>query len=130
LGLNELSERWLTEQWLLTAGVVPDSSADTLLMYAYAQKGVQKATLKIDRDEDNMGKSPSITYQIELDAWAHVKWRIMGWAKKRKNPILRKLILLFLAKMNAPIFLTEGIAGLAKDYLPGQYSIRVEIKDE
>ena len=114
----------------MTAGVVPDSASDTLLMYAYAQKGVQKATLKIDRDEENLGKSPSVTYQVELDVWAHIKWRMVGWAKKQKNPILRKLILLFLAKMNAPIFLAEGIAGLARDYLPGQYSIKVEIKDE
>lgn len=130
MGLGELSERWLTEQWLLAAGVVPDSAADTLLMYAYAQRGVQKATLKIDRDEENLAKSPSITYEIKLDPWASAKWDMVKWANARKNRIFKKLVLLFLAKMNAPMFLLEGISSLARDYLPGQYQIKVEIKDE
>lgn len=130
LGIGELSERWLTEQWLLTAGVVPDSAADTLLMYAYAQRGVQKATLTIDRDEANLGKSPSVAYSIQLDPWASIKWEMVQWAERRKNRIWRKLCLLFLAKLNAPIFVREGVASLAREYLPPQYAVKVEIKDE
>lgn len=129
LGLGELSERWLTEQWLLAAGVVPDSSADTLLMYAYAQRGVQKASISIDRDEEGMGKNPSVTYSIELDSWASTKWRAVQWAQKLTNPIFRKIILLFLAQFNSPIFIREGVSALARDYLPPQYAVRVDIKD-
>lgn len=123
-------ERWLAEQWLINAaGILPDSSIDNLLMFAYAQKGVlhDGVTLEIDRDEANGGEKPFVKYKIKLDTTASIGWSAIKKAEKLKSPIMRKLVLLGLARGGAPYQLVETIKGLAQAYLPKKYRVEVEI---
>jgi hypothetical protein len=123
-------ERWLAEQWLINAaGILPDSSIDNLLMFAYMQKGVlpNGVTLEIDRDEANGGANPSVTYKLKLDATGSLGWHALKRAEKIKSPILRKLTILGLTKGGAPYQLREVIQGLAQSYLPKKYRIEVVI---
>lgn len=127
--LNEISEQWLAEQWLVKAGVFPDSAIDTLLMYAYVQTGVNHkgVTLEIDRDEVGEGKSPSVTYKIKLEPSALFKWKAVKKAESIGNPIIKKAALLALAKAGAPYGIVDQIKNLAKEYLPKHYKIEVQI---
>jgi hypothetical protein len=127
--LDHLNEKWLTEQWLLSSGVIPESAADTLLMYAYSQNGVRKATLTIDRDDDGNGKNPKVTYQIVLDSMAQLKMDGVKKARAMKNGTLKSLALLALAKTGAPISIEATIIHHAKNYLPPAYSVLVEVLD-
>ena len=123
-------EQWLAEQWLInTSGVLPDSSIDTLLMYAYAQKGVlhDGVTLEINRDDANQGANPSVTYKIKLEPAAMLGWQAIKKAEQIKKPILKKLALLGLAKTGAPYAIDEAIKTLAKNYLPKKYHVEVHI---
>lgn len=126
--LEGLSEKWLTEQWLMAAGVVPEQSADTLLMYAYAQSGVAKVTLEIDRDDAHKGESPCVTYKIKLDPVTLLKWKAVRKLKKETSSgILQKAALLLCAKAGSPISMEENIQSLAREYLPAQYRVEVQI---
>lgn len=127
--ISSLDEQWLAEQWFINSGVVPDSSIDTLLMYAYMQRGVlhNGVTLELNRDESNGGKNPSVTYKIKLEPGADLGWKAIKKADQIKNPLFRKVALLGLAKAGAPYGIDQTIFKLATDYLPKQYKVEVYI---
>jgi hypothetical protein len=106
-------------------GVVPDSSADTLLMYGYAQKGVTKVRLEIDRDEENNGKNQKVIYHLSLEPSVYLKWKAVQEAKKIKSSLFRKTALLALSKAGAPIGMEDNIKLHASNYLPASFSIEV-----
>jgi hypothetical protein len=127
---NNLSEQWLTEQWLVKSGVLPDSAIDTLLLYAYVQKGVlhNGVTLEINKDESNEGANPSITYKIKLEPAAYLKWKALRGIERRiKNTLFQKAMLLALAKGGAPFGMEDQIISLAKEYLPKNYKVEVQV---
>jgi hypothetical protein len=130
--LSSISEQWLAEQWLVAAGVIPDSAIDTLLMYAYAQKGIRHNGVKIiiDRDENNEGKDPSVRYELQLEPKTKVAWKAMKAVESRGlGAIAKKSALLLLAKAGAPVGLEASIKALAEEYLPKQYRVEVVIVD-
>lgn len=111
----------------MTAGVIPDTSIDTLLMYGYAQEGVDKVKLEIDKDEKNNGKSPSVKYLIKLTPSSNLKWKALKKAENIQNPLLRKAAILALTKLGVPFDLDKRIIYHAKDYLPDQFQVSLEI---
>ncbi len=128
--MNETSQQWLAEQWLVSAGVIPESAIDTLLLYAYSQKGVyhKGVVLEIDRDDANNGKNPKVTYKIKLEPGALLKWKALNKVQQTiKNPTLKKAAFLALAKAGAPYGIEENIKVLAKEYLPPQYQVEVHV---
>lgn len=125
--LSSLGERWMSEQWLLASGIVPESAADTLLMYAYAQPGVVKASIEIDRDDEHNGEHPKVTYKVKLDPVSSLKMEAVKKAQAMKEGITKKLALLALAKAGAPVAVRENIVNHAKAYLPAQYSVECEV---
>lgn len=112
--------------------MVPDSSIDTLLMYAYSQYGVlhNGVIISIDRDDSNNGANPSVHYKIKLDSSTRIKWKALKTTElKIKNPLLKKAAILVLATAGAPYGLEDKIRQLAKEYLPQNYKVEVEIVD-
>jgi hypothetical protein len=113
----------------MSAGVVPESAADTLLAYAYSQPGVEHVDLEIDRDDFGDGKNPKVKYRIKLDANRDIKWKALIRAKAIQNPILMKAAILALSKIGAPVGLDESIVIYAREYLPPNYQVEVQIVD-
>lgn len=103
--------------------MIPSPSVDSLLMYAYAQKGVEHVELKIDMD----GEIPSVLYSVKLEAGALLKWRALQKAESISNVIFRKAALLALKKAGAPLFIEKAIEGLARAYLPEKFAVEVKI---
>jgi hypothetical protein len=50
---SSLEQKLLSEQWLLSNGLITETSADNLLGYAYMQPGVESAKITIDPDDAN-----------------------------------------------------------------------------
>lgn len=120
----------MTESWLLETGVIPNGSLNTLLMYGYSQYGVEKVNLEIDQDEANSGKSPKVNYKVKLTPSVSIKWQALKKAEKIKNVILRKASVLALIKIGVPIDIKEQITKHAKEYLPAQFAVNVEIVEK
>ena len=111
----------------MTSGVVPESALDTLLIYAYAQKGVEKVEIEVHRDDANEGKNPSVTYKIRLDHLSQLKWQMVEKAREIKSRLLQKSALLALSHVGAPLDIKDAIIYYAKEYLPPNYSVEVDI---
>lgn len=112
----------------MAAGVVPETSIDTLLMYAYAQAAVERVKLEINQEVPN-GESPTVVYKIQLKPLCLITWKAYKKAEQIKNGIIRKTALLGLAKAGAPLYLESEIKRLAGEYLPPKYVVKVEIQD-
>lgn len=99
-------------------------------MYAYAQPGVEKVKIEIDKDEDNNGQHPKVSYKVKLNGRAGLKWQAYHAAKKIKNPIVKKIAMLAVAKAGAPLGVDVIIENYATEYLPPQYSVDVKIVEK
>jgi hypothetical protein len=99
-------------------------------MYGYSQPGVDKVRLEIDKDEDNSGKSPKVTYVISLNTKAGLKWKAFLKAGEIKNPILKKMAMLAVAKVGAPVGIDTIIKNYATEYLPPQFLVDVKIVEK
>ncbi len=127
--LSFLNEGSLAEHWLLSSGVVPESSIDTLLMYAYSQVGVAHVDIHIDQPE-NREKTPGVFYKVKLNPSARLKMDAMDRANKIRNVLIRKVAILALVKVGAPVSISNDITKYAKEYLPGNFKVEVEILNE
>lgn len=105
--------------------MVPSPSVDALLMYGYAQKGVEHIELKIDMESDI--EKPSVLYNVKLEPSARLKWKAVQSALQIKSSLLQKAALLALKKAGAPINIEKTIVGLAKAYLPEKFQCEVKI---
>lgn len=122
--LSSLSEQWLAEQWMLSAGMITNGSADTLLMYAYAQKGVADVKLEIDNlSEQN--KNVSVRYFLKYQPAVFFKYKLIKRAEKIRNGLLRRLVFLLLAKFGAPFSIPVTIKQYASEYLPPSSKVEV-----
>lgn len=111
---------------MIAAGVVPDTSADTLLMYAYAQKGVDDVRLEIDNQGEG-DRKVKVKYFIKYEPAVYLKYKAMKKAELIKNDLARKAALLALAKAGAPIAIPATIKRHAQEYLPPESVVEVQV---
>lgn len=124
--ISSLSEHWLAEQWMLSAGMITNGSADTLLMYAYAQKGVADVKLEIDNlSEEN--HYVSVRYFLKYQPKTFLKYKLIKRAERIRNGLLRRLALLFLVKLDAPFSIPMTIKQHATEYLPPGSLVEVTV---
>lgn len=103
-------------------------AADDLLGYAYMQKGVKQVSLEIDPDQDNNGKNPVLTYKIGLKFRRRLAFKLTRYFFSQKNLAARLLALaLVRIGMPAPNYYQLMLGAYASNYLPPNYSVRVEI---
>jgi hypothetical protein len=125
--LGETSRRFFAEQWLLTVGYLDPNYTpqifDTLLAYGYIEKAVRNVTIELNRDEENEGRNPVLTYQVHLRPWKAFQYRLT-----RLSGVLGKLVALAAVLIGAPIGLPERISTRAREYLPGHYGVIVEVR--
>lgn len=118
-----------SEQWLLESGLISDTSVDTLLMYAYAQLGVEQVKLTIDADDKGDGQKPIVVYEIILSKKLAASYRVIN--KLASNPTLfNRLRTLWMLRRGVPYPKTieAEIIKLASLFLPERYKITVEWK--
>jgi hypothetical protein len=124
--IGEISRRWRAEQWLLSVGAVdPDMTPqifDTLLAFGYREKPVKTVTIEFDRDEENDGLNPKIHYKIRLKPFKRLLYFL-----SQPVTLLGKFVALFALWMGAPVDIDSRIAHSAVEYLPGTYSVDVEV---
>lgn len=124
-----LTEVFAGEQWLLESGLVPQTSIDTLLGYAYMQPGVANVEVIIDAAAAASGLPALVVYKIGLQAGLKRRHR---WLKSllNKNTIIAKLMALVLIKFRAPIpgMIERNVKFLAGDYLPKNFKVEVHVE--
>ena len=116
----------LSEQWLLSNGLITETSIDNLLGYAYMQPGVQSAQITIDTDEANEGKAPKVIYSVTLQKHISKRYKSIKAAVLKKS-IFSKLKVLWLLKKGvpAPGSIESNIKHFASSFLPERYSVEV-----
>lgn len=118
-----------SEKWLLTNGLISETSADTLLGYAYMLPGVDKADISINLDYEHGGENPSVSYKLNLSK--QVKKKYLAFTKAIKsNSLFSKLKVLyyFWKKIPAPGFYENQLTLLAKRYLPDNYQVNINVE--
>jgi hypothetical protein len=127
---SSLLEVFGGQQFLLKNGIFTDAAVDTLLGYAYMQPGVLNVNLKVDLDEQNEGKSPSVTYFIKTTKSYQYKAKAMKTLIS--YGITGKLLALLLAKFfkaPAPGLLESQVKAFAKAFLPEPYQIHIKLNE-
>lgn len=111
-------------------GIFSEPAVDTLLGYAYMQPGVRKVQLKIDLDEKNDGKAPSIIYTVRLSFWKSVKRKAVQsfYVKKGLFNKLVALGLVSILRAPRPEALENNVKRIAKNFLPENYSVIVNVE--
>lgn len=125
--LSDGAERYFTDNWLLQAGVLSESSVQTLLLYAYGVKGVTKVMLELNSEAIAQGSAPILTYKVTMHPYYTFRWKKLQEAMAIKGEVWRKINTLFWAKMGAPIGIDSLIIDQATKFLPPQYTVKVEV---
>ena len=110
-------------------GLISETSADTLMGYGYMQSSVSKVSITIDLDLDNGSSCPKVFYTIELEkrqSKLHSKVKHFSNSKT----IWGKFRLFLLLRKGGPIpgVIEDKIARLAKEYLPENYQVNIDVK--
>lgn len=124
--LSENTERFLAENWLLAMGTIPDSAAQTLMLYAYGTRGVKSVSLVLNQDEIANGRQPKLIYRVVLNPYFDLRFKKYAAAKK-ENGIWGRIRMLFWIWMGAPAGFDRSIVDQAKAYLPPNYDVSVEV---
>jgi hypothetical protein len=121
-----LEQKLLSEQWLLSNGLITETSADNLLGYAYMQPGVESAKITIDPDDANEGKNPTVTYTIILQKSIRKAYRTVN-SLAGKQSLFSKLRLLWLLNKGIPAAgsIEANVRRFASSFLPERYLIEV-----
>lgn len=99
-----------------------DRAADTLLGYAYMQRGVEKVDLEIDP------KKLSVTFKVKLETKSFKRYNKVN-AMNAKPSLWNKFFMLRLMKKGvpAPGSIEKTISYMARSYLPSNYKVEVQL---
>jgi hypothetical protein len=114
-----MGQQW-GARWLLNSGVFSDLAGDELIAMAY-EPAVKEVKIEIDRDMDNGGEYPSVTYLITLTPFKYLLYRMSQLTG------FGKILALLSSYLGAPIGIESRIAKRAVSYLPAQYTVLVRI---
>lgn len=117
--------RYLEELFLLELGQIPKITVDTLLAYAYMQKGVVQANIEIDMDLPNEMRQPKVKIVMQVKQKIRYKLAVLGL---RTGGILGKSLYILMTLLGAPTYAGNAVKALASNYLPAKYQVDVQVE--
>jgi hypothetical protein len=122
------------ERWLLENNMISETTADTLLGYAYMMPGVEQANLALNMEEIVQGKDPHFTYQIKLNKRFARRYRKINVRAQRerdgKGGLWNKLMILWMLKRGypQPFYIHDAIKVLTSNLLPDHHKVDVNVE--